>query len=160
MIRLLVPVLVLILTACDRVHLIDDEAARLRGEYAVETYVINDDTLFSAGGINKIGVTDFKVTVSRKNADSLSIGYSWINESKPNAFFIRQVLLSGKDGRHTMTMSSVAPFFYEGTISDGIYTERTSLAGLGFVLLPDKYPLKDSPEPGGGTVKIVARKQH
>jgi hypothetical protein len=85
MMKLLIPVLLLFLAACDQNHLIDDEAARLRGDYLVQSYVINQDTLFAAGKINKIGVTDFKVIVSRKTADSLSIGYSWTMNQKPGA---------------------------------------------------------------------------
>ncbi|PSL31549.1 hypothetical protein [Dyadobacter jiangsuensis] len=157
--RLLLPLLLLVLGACDKGHLIDDDAARLRGEYSVQSYVVNHDTLFSAGRINKIDVTDFKVNVSRKSADSLSIWYSWIRKSKPNAVLIRQLRLSGKDDQYQLARSSAPPLFYEGTISRGVYTEHTSLAGLGFILLPDNYPLEGTSEPGGGRVEIVARRE-
>lgn len=159
MLRLLFPILLLAFCACQKDRVIDDDAARLRGEYPVQTYIINNDTLFSAGKINKIGVEDFKVIVSRKSADSLSLGYSWTNKSKQSSVYFRQLRLSGKDGQYQLAISSAAPHFYEGTIFQGVYTERTSLAGLGFVLLPENYPLKDISDPTGGSIKIIASKQ-
>jgi hypothetical protein len=159
MMKLLIPVLLLFLASCDQSHLIDDEAARLRGDYLVQSYVINQDTLFAAGKINKIGVTDFKVIVSRKTADSLSIGYSWTMNQKPGALHIRQLHLTGGNGQYKLSMPSTAPFFYEGSISADIYSERTSLAGLGFVLLPENYPLEGTSDPGKGSVTIIAKRQ-
>ncbi|SDF71876.1 hypothetical protein SAMN04487996_11216 [Dyadobacter soli] len=159
MTRLLTPILILALAACDKTHIIDDEAARLRGDYPVQTYIINDDTLYSAGKINKIGVSEFKVAISRKTADTLSIGYFWAQGPKSGSLFVRQLQLSGHDGQYQLTMALKAPLFHEGTISGNVYTERTSLAGAGFVLLPKGYQPNEVSDPTGGTIKIVAQKQ-
>lgn len=142
--------------ACDDVHLIDDDAARLRGDYPVQRYVINGDTLFEAGKIDKIKVEDFKVMVSRRSADSLDIGFSWVKGGEQKGIYLRRARLTPGNAGFHLSIHTIPPYFYKGTINSNIYTEQSSLAGLGFVLLPENYPLEELPDSTGGTVTITA----
>ena len=50
-----------------------DAAGRASGRYAVQAYVVDGDTIYSATGTNRFGIREFYVAVGRVAPDSVAV---------------------------------------------------------------------------------------
>ena len=129
---LLIPLYLVVLLGCQPKNEPLDVAARVSGAYAVQAYVIDGDTLYSSRGINKLGVTNFFVGVSRRTADTVAISYP---QNIPNSFVvnlgtvpiggIRIVTISEVSGKFQLSDGTKSPFVYESSIDGNRLYERT-----------------------------------
>lgn len=109
-----------------------DVAARASGAYAVQSFIVDGDTLYSSNGTNKLGVNNFYLGVSRKAADTVAISYPG---NLPNSFVvnlgtvpiggIRIVNIADVNGKFRLSNKTKAPFVYESSIDGNRFYERT-----------------------------------
>lgn len=109
-----------------------DVAARASGVYAVKSFVVDGDTLYSINGKNKLAIKNFYVGVSRKAADTVAVSYP---QNIPNSFVlnlgtlpvggIRIVNISDVSGKFQLSNGTKAPFAYESSIDGNKFYERT-----------------------------------
>lgn len=109
-----------------------DAAARASGTYAIQSYVVNGDTVYSTSGINKLGVSDFSIRVGRKTSDTVAVEYAQNRSTLPVANFTnipvtgaRIVYIEEKGGRFQLASYANAPFVYESSIDGNRFYERT-----------------------------------
>lgn len=147
------------LFSCDRTELPDDAAARAAGEYQVQSYVINGDTLYGAGRIDKIGLSKFYISVGRKTADSLNVRLTIQKTADAGQIvFSRKVGFREAGGAYELHLPQTTPNDYQSSINHGVFEEKTVLGGLAFMVLPPSYSLPEPQDPALRGVWIHARK--
>ena len=110
-----------------------DTAARAAGAYAIQSYVVDGDTLYSAKGINKLGLTNFYIGLSRQSADTVLISYAQnlgtvaiANLSKTPLGVSRRAHVADINGKFVIVGGdNRVPFVYESSIDGGRFYERT-----------------------------------
>ena len=135
----------------------NDVAARASGQYAVQSYVVNGDTLYTSKGINKIGVSEFYIVVDRKKPDSVRVGSFYKKTGEAGLISItKDVGVSETNGTFQLSSRISAPAIYESRITDNAFYERT--VGNGVFVLPPAYVLKTPPNPALEGIIISAQK--
>ena len=110
-----------------------DVATRASGLYAVQSYIVDGDTLYSANGTNKIGASNFYIGVSRKASDTVLVSYG----RNANSLYIsnsnnlplggaRVVRVDEVNGNFRFSNGTPPPFVYESTIDGNRFYERTT----------------------------------
>lgn len=151
--------LLAVLFSCDSTELPDDAAARATGEYQVRSYVINGDTLYSVGGIDKIGLSKFYISVGRKTADSLNVRIAVQKKGDAGQIvFTRPVGFREAGGTYELYLAKTTPDVYQSTISSGVFEEKTALGGIAYLILPPSYSLQEPHDPALKGVRISAKK--
>ena len=110
-----------------------DVAGRASGNYAVQFYIVDGDTLYSTNGKNKLGVDNFYVGVSRKASDMVAVSYA---QNVPNSFVvnlgtvpisgIRIVRVDEMGGKFQLSGGTGSSFIYESSIDGNRFYERTT----------------------------------
>ena len=128
--RLLLPLIGLL--SCQPEDQPSDTAARASGNYAIQSYVVNGDTVYSTSGKNKLGVRDFYIRVGRKASDTVAVEYTQNWSTLPVANFssipvtgARIVYIEEKGGKFQLASYAKAPFVYESSIDGNRFYERT-----------------------------------
>ena len=137
-----------------------DVAARASGRFAVQSYVVNGDTLYTSSGINKIGVSEFFIAVDRKKPDSVRVGsvYKKIGDAG-SIDFAKVVGVRETNGTFQLVAPSTVSSAYESSIDGNSFYERTSLGkGGGIIVLAPSYVLKKPIDPAQEGVFISAKK--
>ncbi len=151
--------LTLALFACDSTELPDDAAARAAGDYQVQSYVVNGDTLYSAGRTDKIGLSKFYISVGRKTADMLYVRLTVQKIGDPGVMaFVRKVGFREAGGTYELNLPQTTPDDYQSSISQGLFEEKTALGAFAFIMLPPLYSLPEPRDPALRGVRIQARK--
>ena len=160
MVKLLLPLMLLSFLACQPKESVpNDVAARASGRYTVQTYILNGDTLYSAEGVNKIGVSEFYIIVSRKNSDSLRVGSVYKKMGDIGSItFIKDVGVSESNGVFQLSTKIKSPALYESRITTNTFYERSVKGGPGVVVIPTGYSFKTPSDPTQEGVIISAQK--
>ncbi|GAB2772899.1 hypothetical protein GCM10027275_14810 [Rhabdobacter roseus] len=101
-----------------------DTAARAAGKYLVEYYVVDQDTLWSARGINKLGLSDFHIEVSRVSADSVLITHRSVRNGSSSGFGVYS-RIQEVDGIFQLANKINSHYLHESTIAGGVFYERS-----------------------------------
>lgn len=142
---------------CKQRMMFDDMAARLSGQYVVESYIINGDTLYARGRINKIDIKEFFIYIDRKAPDSLYIvtSYKFIGEKDNNTRFTRNAGVKEVNGSFQLSNSSG----YESSITDHTFHERTGLGkGADIIIIPPSFAIPTTSDPDLEGFFITAHK--
>lgn len=130
--NLLLPLCFAGLVGCQPKDEPSDVAARASGAYAIQSYVVDGDTLYSIGGKNKLGVKDFYIRVGRKTSDTVVVEYAQNRSTVPLANFTnipvsggRILYVEEKNGKFQLASYAKAPFVYESNIDGNRFYERT-----------------------------------
>ena len=130
--RLLIPLFFVGLFSCQPEDEPSDVAARASGSYAIQSYVVNGDTVYSASGKNKLGVSNFSIRVGRKASDTVAVEYAQNRSTLPLANFsnipvtgARIVYIEQKGSKFQLASYAKAPFVYESSIDGNRFYERT-----------------------------------
>jgi hypothetical protein len=130
--KLLLLLLLIGLVSCQPKDQPSDVAARASGAYAVRSFVVDGDTLYSTSGKNKLGISNFYIGISRKASDTVAVSYA---KNVPNSFVldigivpvggIRIVSIAEVSGKFRLFNGTKAPFVYESSIDGNRFYERT-----------------------------------
>lgn len=160
MTKLFLPLLFLSFLACEpKENVPNDVAARASGRFAVQTYILNGDTLYTSKGINKIGVSEFYIIVDRKKSDSVRVGSVYKKTGDPGSItHIKDVGVSESNGVFQLSAELRTPSLYESTITANTFYERSVKGGPGVLVVPAGYSLKTPNDPTQEGVIISAQK--
>lgn len=100
-----------------------DVAARASGRYPVNFYVVDRDTLLSSG-INKLGLTNYHIEVSRVGPNSVRVMTNYTKNGL-SCGVGKDVRIEEVNGIFRLSASLNAPSIYEGKIEGGVFYERT-----------------------------------
>lgn len=147
------------LASCERKNPIDDTAARASGRYAIQSYVVNGDTLYKSRGINRLGASEFYVIIDRKGPDSVRIGsvYKTTGDMRSQTH-IKDAGISETNGVFTLK-SAVSTQLYEGRIEGGTFFEKSAWGGPSIFVIPPSYTFESSTNPALQGISITAQKQ-
>ena len=140
---------------CRQGMMIDDTAARLSGQYVVQSYVVNGDTLFVSAGVNKIDVKEFYIFIDRKVPDSVYISTSFKRIGATHGVrFTKDVGVREVNGVFQLSASPD----YEGSIANHTFYERSGIGKGGGAIInpPSPFPVTSDPTLEG--VFIIAKK--
>ena len=115
---------ILLCLGCQREEGPVDTAARAAGKYLVEYYIVDQDTLWSARGINKLGVSDFHIEISRVSADSVLITHRSVRNGSSSGFSVYS-RIEVVDGVFRLANHQNPPYLHESTIAGGVFYERS-----------------------------------
>lgn len=146
------------LLSCEGEDQPNDVAARASGRYAVQSYVLNGDTLYTSKGVNKVGVSEFYIVVDRKNPDTVQVR-SVYRDKLGSVNHIKDVSVSEMNGTFRLSASTAVPQFYESRIEGNAFYERAARGGPGVFILPLSYSLKPPVDPALEGTIIVAERQ-
>ncbi len=147
------------LVSCQPDDLPNDVAARAAGRFAVQSYVVNGDTLYTSMGINKIGVSEFYIIVDRKKPDSVRVGSAYKKIGDAGIVMsIKDVGVSETNGTFQLTAPPTVSSDYESSIDGNTFYEHTGLGNGGVIVFPLSYVLKKPNDPALEGVFISAKK--
>lgn len=137
-----------------------DVAARASGRFAVQTYILNGDTLYTSAGVNKINVSEFYIIVDRKKPDSVRIGSAYRKIGDAGVVMsIKDVGVSETNGTFQLSAPPTVSLDYESRIDGNAFYERTGLGkGGGIIILPPSYVYRKPANPALEGVVITAKK--
>ena len=145
------------LVGCQQPEQPTDVAARASGRFAVQSYAFNGDTLYSSGGINKLGVSDLYIVVDRKGPDSVRVG-GFAVKNGGTSRFLRDVGVQESNGTFRLTQSNSTTMTYDSRIEGDRFYERST--GGGWLELPSpSYTVKTPADPAQKGIIILAQKQ-
>ena len=101
-----------------------DVAARASGRYPVNFYVVDRDTLLSSTGINKLGLTNYYIEVSRVGPDSVRVMTNYTKNGL-SCGMGKDVRIREVNGVFQLSANVNAPSVYEGRIEGQTFYERT-----------------------------------
>ena len=137
----------------------NDAGARASGRYIVLSYSINGDTLYTNKGVNKIGVSSFYITVSRRKADSVQVLSTYrkiIDDGSIN--HIKYATVNEANGILHLSLSDLPLSIYESRIEGDTLYEKTALGGPGIGIVPPGYSLKNPSDPALKGILILAKR--
>lgn len=147
------------LSSCEPADQFNDVAARASGRYAIQSYVLNGDTLYKSRGVNKLGVSEFYVVVDRKGPDSVRVGSVYKTSSETGSHtHIKDVGVSETNGVFTLT-SAISTKLYEGRIEGDVFYEKSLWGGPSIFVLPPAYTVESPADPTTEGIRITAKKQ-
>ncbi len=101
-----------------------DTAARASGRYIVQVYRVDGDTLLSTKGINKLGVSNYYIEVSRLAADSVQV-MNFYSKNGSQCGIGSNAHIQDVNGTFQLSASVNAPSMYQSTIQNGVFYQRT-----------------------------------
>lgn len=137
----------------------NDVAARASGRFAVQSYVVNGDTLYTSTGVNKINVREFYIVVDRKTPDSVRVGSVYIKIGEGGSHtHIKDVGVRETNGTFQLSYLPTVSSDYESSIDGNAFYERSGLGKGGIIILSPPYILKSPTNPALEGVFISAKK--
>ena len=134
-----------------------DPAARAAGQYQIQAYVINGDTLYTNTGVNKIGVSEFSIVLGRIKPDSVRLATVYRKQGEPGRInLLKTVAINEVNGTFQLSTNTITSSRYEGRIQGASLYERT--LGGGAVVVPATYTWRKPNDPALEGIIISAQK--
>ena len=134
-----------------------DVAARAAGQYQIQAYVLNGDTLYTSTGVNKIGVSEFYIVLGRIKPDSVRISTVYRKQGEPGIInLLKTAGVREVNGTFQLSTYSGTSSRYEGRIQGASLYERT--LGGGPVVVPTTYTWQKPNDPALEGIIISAQK--
>lgn len=147
------------LWGCEQTEKPTDVAARASGRFAVQSYVVNGDTLYTSRGVNKIGVSEFYIIVDRKKPDSVRVGSVYKQTGAAGSFtHIKDVGVSETSVGFQLSAQTGAVSIYECRIEGNTFYERAVRGGPGVLVVPPSYVFKRPTDPALEGIVITAQR--
>lgn len=156
--KLLLSVCFLGCLACQpKEEVFTDLAARAAGQYQIQAYVLNGDTLYTSKGVNKIGVSEFYIVLSRIKPDSVRLATVYRKQGEiARINLLKTVGVREINGTFQLSTNTATSSGYEGRIQGASLYERT--LGGGAVVVPTPYTWRKANDPALDGIIISAQK--
>lgn len=139
---------VVLFSNCEKTPVYEDATARVSGEYAVRTYVINGDTLWG-GGKDQLGLRQFSVKFYRKSADSVNIFFQTRahDQVASTIYFKSAAVTEQPGGVFQLRYARHQSVPYSSNVSGGVFREVYDGIADDYLILPEGYELKIPEDP-------------